>query len=130
MLPKKINHTQNHLFKIRLSDLINPNEPLLVLGKKIDWDYFEQEFNPLYKKNGAGCPPNPIRLMVGLLLIQHMKNLSDTEVVKQFVQGVYIQAFCGYDYMQWKAPIDPSSLTRFRNRLGEKGASKILKMKA
>jgi IS5 family transposase len=128
MLPKKTNHTQGDLFKARLSSLINPNAPLIILAKKIDWGYFEREFAPLYKKNGAGSPPHPIRLMVGLLLIQYLKKLSDVEVVKQFVENVYYQAFCGYDYIPWEAPIDPSSLTRFRNRLGKKGVSKILKM--
>jgi len=128
MCPKKTNHSQEHLFQTRLSDFINNQNPLVLLAKKIDWEFFEQEFKSLYKKDGAGYPPHPIRLMVGLLIIQYMKKLSDGEVVKMFVEGVYVQAFCGYDYMQWEAPIDSSSLVRFRKRLGEEGVTKILKM--
>ncbi|WP_422389243.1 transposase [Cardinium endosymbiont of Tipula unca] len=37
----------------------------------------------------------------------------------------YWQYFCGYEYFQWKLPCDPSSLTRWRKRLGEEGLNKI-----
>jgi len=64
------------------------------------------------------CPPKPFRLMSGLLLLQHMHSLSDELVVQRWVENPYWQYFCGYDLLQWKMPIDPSSLTRFRNRIG------------
>jgi IS5 family transposase len=38
----------------------------------------------------------------------------------------YHQYFCGYDHFQWQLPIDSSSLTRWRKRIGEKGAERIL----
>jgi IS5 family transposase len=65
--------------------------------------------------------------MVGLVMLQNMFNLSDTAVVKYWVENPYWQFFCGFDYLQWKFPIDPSSLTRFRQRIEEKGVQRIFK---
>ena len=41
---------------------------------------------------------------------------------------IYLQHFCGYDFLQWNFPINPSSLTRFRNRLGLARLEKILSL--
>lgn len=65
-----------------------------------------------------GYPPKPIRLMVGLLMLQHMEGLSDEAVVAEWVENPYWQLFCGYDFLEWEMPINPSSLTRWRKRLG------------
>jgi IS5 family transposase len=64
--------------------------------------------------------------MVGLMLLQHMHGLSDEQLVLQWVQNPYWQYFCGYDYLQWELPSDPSSMTRWRKRLGPDNLEKIL----
>ena len=68
----------------------------------------------------------PVRLMVGLMILQHTFGISDETVVSQWTQNPYWQYFCGYDFLQWEPPIDPSSLTRWRKRLGEDGLQKVL----
>jgi IS5 family transposase len=64
--------------------------------------------------------------MVGLMMLQHMHGWSDEQVVHQWVQNPYWQYFCGYDYLQWELPCDPTSMTRWRNRLGPENLEKIL----
>ncbi len=125
MKAKKTNHSQGELFRSRISSLINLEHGLKILADRIDWTCFEEGFGKCYKE-GAGQPPKPIRLMVGLLMLQHMFKMSDEKVVTCWVENPYWQYFCGYDYLDWKRPINPSSLTRFRQRLGEKGMRKIL----
>jgi IS5 family transposase len=125
MLPKKISSEQTELFQNRLSNLLNPKHPLLQLSQMIPWESFEESFGT-YFKEGPGQPPKPIRLMVGLLMLQHMEGLSDPQVVSKWVENPYWQAFCGYDYLQWEFPADDSSMTRWRKRLGEEGMEKIL----
>jgi len=46
--------------------------------------------------------------------------------VSKWVENPYWQYFCGETYFQHKLPIDPSSLTRWRQRIGEKGSELIL----
>lgn len=125
MKPQKINTAQSDLFKNRLSHQLNPKEPLFILAGQINWACFEETFGTEYT-DGPGQPPKPIRLMVGLMMLQHMHGLSDEQVVAQWVQNPYWQYFCGYDYLQWALPSDPSSLTRWRKRLGQEGLEKIL----
>lgn len=130
MQPQKIDNSQEDLFLPRLSSILNPRHEMLTLEKMVPWDELSAEFSDCYSSNDkkGGCPPKPVRLMIGLLLLQHMHNLSDELVVDRWCENPYWQYFCGYDLLQWKIPIDPSSLTRFRNRVGDKRMGKILSL--
>jgi IS5 family transposase len=80
---------------------------------------FEQEFGKLSAEEGR--PGTPIRLMAGLTCLGHAYQLSDEEVVRRWVENPYYQYFCGEEYFRHKLPIDPSSLSRWRRRIGEQG---------
>jgi transposase, IS5 family len=125
MQPKPIKEQQDQLFKSRLSEQLKPNHELLKLAKKIPWEQLEAEFKPLFSE-GPSRPPLPVRLVVGLMMLQHMFNESDENVVKSWVENPYWQHFCGYDFLQWELPIHPTSLTGWRKRLGPEGMEKIL----
>jgi len=62
------------------------------------------------------------------MILQHMFNFSDEKVVEAWVENPYWQAFCGYDFLQWEFPAHPTSLTRWRNRLGAQGVEKLLQL--
>ena len=127
MRPKTINNSQEDLFKNRLSNQLNPKHELLMLSRMIPWEELESEFGDWSEGNSRyGRPAKPVRLIVGLLLLQHMNNLSDEEVVRAWVENPYWQHFCGYDFIQWDFPVDPSSLTRWRKRLGPEKLEKLL----
>jgi len=125
MKPSKTNHQQSLLLQQRLSDQLNPRHPLVILSQLIDWEDLERELSVHFVEK-EGAPAKPVRLIVGLLMLQHMSNFSDEGAVQQWVESPYWQFFCGYDYLQWSFPINPSSLSRWRKRLGEKGMKKIL----
>lgn len=126
MRPQRINHNQGLLFQTRFSTQLNPSHVLCVLRKLIDWDYYEKEFAGFFVEN-QGAPAMPVQLVVGLLMLQHMNGYSDDDTVDEWVENSYWQYFCGYDYFQWEKPISPSSLSRWRKRLGTDGIEKILK---
>jgi IS5 family transposase len=129
MKPKKINVQQEDLFRSRLSNQINLDHELIKLSEIIPWDELEKECADTFSdKSALGRPATPVRLIVGLLLLQHMHNLSDNKVVRMWIENAYWQYFCGYDYLQWDLPIDPSSLTRWRQRLGAEKLERILSM--
>lgn len=124
MTPKRTNHRQGELFSARLSEQLNPNHSLLIFGKLVDWEELEQAFADHFNEEGA--PAKPVQLVTGIFMLQHMSGLSDEQVVKAWVENPYWQLFCGYDFLQWKFPLHPSSLSRWRKRLGKKGMQKIL----
>lgn len=107
-----------------LSDMLNQNHPLYKLARIIDWKKFEDSFSPLYcQDNGRPC--KPIRLMCGLLILKHLRNLSDEILVEQWSENAYYQYFCGMQEFTPTYPCNASELVHFRNRIGEKGIELI-----
>jgi IS5 family transposase len=127
MRPTKTNTSQELLFQSRLSTQLNPKHPLYVLGQALPWQLVEEHFAPLFN-DIPGCPPKPVRLMVGLFMLAHIEGISDESVVSHWVENPYWQYFCGFDHLQWEMPIDPSSMTRWRKRLGVEGMEWILSL--
>jgi transposase, IS5 family len=127
MKPKKTNHHQGRLFESRLSQILNPEHRLRLLADIVCWDEPEKEFSGNFTDT-KGAPGKPVRLVAGLLMLQHMAGVSDEQAIAIWRENPYWQYFCGYDYFQWDFPINPSSLSRWRKRLGEKGMSKIMEV--
>lgn len=127
MKANKTDNSQGELFRDRLSNQINLRHELIQLSELINWEELEEKFGAIYKDSEkGGQPPKPIRLMVGLVLLQNMHKISDEQAVRQWLENVYWQYFCGYDYLQWEEVVDSSSLTRFRKRIGKDGMEKLL----
>lgn len=110
-----------------LEDTLNQSHPLCKLSNLIDWKMFEDAFRPLYKNKDVGRPAKPIRLMCGLLILKHVRNLSDEAVVEQWSENVYYQYFCGATEFIPGTPCDATELIYFRKRIGEEGIELILK---
>ena len=108
-----------------LEDMLSHQHPLFQLSNKINWECFENAFSPLYC-NTNGRPAHPIRLMCGLLILKHLRNVSDEMVVFQWSENAYYQYFCGGLEFMPKQPCDASELVHFRNRIGEEGMELIL----
>ena len=121
MRPRRPKATPSEdLFRARLSNQLDLKHPLIRLAGLIEWESFETEFGALYHAT-LGRPGKPTRLMVGLSYLKHSYNLSDEQVCERWVENPYWQFFCGFDYLQHRLPIDPSSLTRWRERIGASG---------
>jgi transposase, IS5 family len=109
---------QNDLFKARLDQIVDTDHALAKLGRVIDWRFLEERFGAVYSDK-AGHPPLPTRLMAGLSILKHMHNLSDEDLCARWVENPYYQLFCGEEFFQHKLTFDRSSLTRWRQRMGE-----------
>ena len=116
---------QCELFGARLSELLNPEHPLYVLAGRMDWSQFDAAIEACYAEE-LGRPGVNTRLMVGLLYLKHAFDESDESVVARWVENPYWQFFCGLCYMQHELPIDPSSLSRWRKRVGAERLEKLL----
>jgi len=122
-LPQK---SSEDLFRSRLDNQINMRHPLVQLTSLIDWEALEVSFSG-YFPSERGRPALPSRLVAGLLYLQHAFDQSDEQVVANWVENPYWQYFTGEIYLQTEAPVDPSSLTRWRQRLGQEGVERLLK---
>jgi transposase, IS5 family len=116
---------QKDLFRPALDRIINMGHPLVRLGQQIDWGFLERRLGEVYRSHD-GHPPLPIRLVAGLLILKHMHSLSDEQLCARWVENPYFQQFCGEEVFQHEAPFDRSSLTRWRQRLGEERLAALL----
>src|SRR5450432_127443 len=117
---------RRELFQIDLEQLIDMSHALVRLGDVIDWHSLEQSLGSTYHPS-HGAPGISTRLMVALHYLKYQHDLSDEDVVALWVENPYWQHFSGMRHFQHRMPIDPSSMTRWRKRLGEAGAEQMLR---
>jgi transposase, IS5 family len=109
---------EQDLFRSRLDQIINMEHELVKLAKAISWRFIEERCGEVYS-DGPGMPPLPTRLMAGLAILKHTFNLSDEELCARWVENPYFQYLCGEEFFRHTLPFDRSSMTRWRQRMGE-----------
>src|SRR6266536_928118 len=126
MRPKERRETgQRDLFRARLDQIIDLNQALVKLARAIDWRFLETHFGAMYTDK-PGQPPLPTRLMAGLAILKHMHDLSDEVLCDRWIENPYCQYFCGEEFFQHRLVFDRSSLTRWRQRMGEEKLQALL----
>jgi IS5 family transposase len=116
---------EQDLFRSRLDQIINMKHELVRLAQVIDWPVLEARFGSVYS-DGPGMPPLPTRLMAGLAILKHTFDLSDEEVCARWVENPYVQYLCGEAFFCHELPFDRSSMTRWRQRMGEERIAALL----
>jgi IS5 family transposase len=116
---------QGDLLRSRLDQIIDLNHPLVALAGKVDWAFLERTFGEAYT-DGPGQPPLPTRLMAGLTILKYTHDLSDEVLCERWVENPYYQFLCGEEFFQHKLVLDRSSLTRWRQRMGEEKIKALL----
>jgi transposase, IS5 family len=116
---------EQDLFRSRLDQVINMDHALVKLARTIDWGFLEEKFGAVYA-DGSGRPPLPTRLMAGLAILKHTYNLSDEMVCELWIENPYYQYFCGEEFFQHRLPLDRSSMTNWRHRMGEERLQALL----
>jgi transposase, IS5 family len=125
MKPKPIAAGQFELFQANFNQILNLDHQLYQLASAISWDRFDTEFASCYSED-MGRPGNAIRLMVGLHYLKHAFNESDESVVARWVENPYWQYFCGFEYLQHECPIHPTSMVKWRQRVGAEKLEALL----
>ena len=125
MKPRKPPAEQDDLLRARLVEMIDMRHELVKLAALIDWEVFEREWSGFFPSH-TGRPATSPRLVAGLCYLQHAFALSDEAVVARWSENPYWQHFCGETFFQHRLPLDPSSMTRWRQRIGEEGVEWML----
>ena len=100
--------------------------PLARLAREIDWEFIECRFGSSYGMTGPGHPALPPRLVAGLLILKHLHDLSDEALCARWLENPYYQYLCGEQVFRHELPFDRSSLTRWRQRLGDERLTALL----
>ena len=117
MKPKTTSTNQFALFQANFKQILNPEHSLYLLANAIDWPDFDAHLADCYSED-MGRPGNAIRLMVGLHYLKHAFDESDESVIERWLENPYWQYFCGFDHMQHQCPIHPTSMVKWRQRVG------------
>src|ERR1700742_2515013 len=126
MRPRERSETgEQDLFRSRLDQIIDMKHPLVTLGRTVNWGFLEERFGEVYTDD-PGRPPLSTRLMAGLAILKHTFDLSDEVLCERWVENPYYQFFCGEEFFQHRLVFDRSSLTRWRQRMGEERLQALL----
>jgi transposase, IS5 family len=111
---------------MQLANQLNLQHPLVKLAQAIDWESLNGQLKVAARAEG-GRPALPVRLMVGLHYLKALYDESDESVVRKWVENPYWQYFCGETEFQHECPCHPTSLVKWRKRLGSEGMEHLLK---
>jgi Transposase domain (DUF772) len=78
-----------------------------------------QDFCPCYALQTGSRLSEKSQLMVGLAILKQMHDLSDEVLCERWIENPYYQLFCGEEFFQHALVFDRSSMTRWRQRMGE-----------
>lgn len=105
-------------FQTPFSQHLNKNNRWVKLAGCIPWDKLA---NVYYKKMNQdfGAPSLSARMVIGAVIIKHMLNIDDREVVAQIQENMYLQYFVGLSSFTTQEPFDASLMVSIRYRLGQ-----------
>src|SRR5438270_1574667 len=117
-MAKPRDNRQKDLLRPALEAIIDLGHPLVRLAREIDWHFLDGRFASVCAA-GAGQPGLPTRLVAGLFILKHMHDVSDEVLCARWLENPYYQFFCGELSFCHHLPFDRSSMTHWRQRLGE-----------
>jgi hypothetical protein len=103
-------------FETPFEQKLDPGNRWVQLAAAIPWDKIVGKYDKIFKSK-EGRRPISGRIILGSVIIKHLGNLSDREVVAQIQENMYLQYFLGYSSFTTEAPFSPSLFVEIRERL-------------
>ncbi len=126
MKPKEpVKTGQQDMFRARLDQILDRSHEKVVLAGRIDWDFIADRCGLAYSDR-PGHPALSTRLMAGLHILKYADDLSDEEICARWLENPYYQFFCGEEFFRHELPFDRSSMTRWRQRMGDEACQALL----
>ena len=101
--------------------LTNPTHELILLRRLIPWQPIIERLVPFYNPQ-KGRTGHSLRLLVATSLLARLRQLSDRKVIEHIQENRYMQYFCNVPDPDLRTFMNPSTLCRFRKRIGQDGA--------
>ena len=111
---------QLELFNASLpfEDKLDRNNRWVRLAHTLNWSEWERDYAKLFAADGR--PGLRARFVLGALILKHQYQTSDEEILQTILESPYLQYFIGLPRFTTTMPFEASSLSRVRERLGEK----------
>ena len=100
--------------------LANPTHDLIILRHIIPWQPIIERLVPFYNPHN-GRPGHSLRLLVATSILARLRQLSDRKVIEAIQENRYMQYFCNVPDHRLMTFVNPSTLCRWRQRLGTEG---------
>jgi transposase, IS5 family len=102
--------------------LSHPTHDLIILRRIIPWQSIIDGLVPFYnlKQGRTGCA---LRTLSAVSFLARLRQLSDRNVIEQIQENRYMQYFCNVPDQGLRTFMNPSTLCRFRKRVGQDGIS-------
>ena len=106
------------------ANITNRIHPLVILRLIIPWEAIVKRLSRYYH-DSQGPVGKSLRMMVALLIVAKWYGLSDRGVVEQVKENRYMQYVCNVPDAELQTFLHPTSLVKFRQRVGEAGIAII-----
>ena len=100
--------------------LANPTHELIILRHIIPWQPIIERLVPFYNPH-KGRPGHSLRILVATSILARLRHLSDRKVIAAIQENRYMQYFCNVPEDRLMTFVNPSTLCRWRQRLGKEG---------
>jgi len=112
-------------FALPFEGTLDPNNRWVRLAEEIPWDELATVYHRSLKSPTMGPPALPARVVIGALIIKHIKKLSDEDVIEDIRENPYDQYFLGYSGYEYRTVFVPSLFVEIRKRLGMEALQQI-----
>jgi hypothetical protein len=112
-------------FALPFEGTLDPNNRWVRLAEEIPWDELATIYHRSLKSTKMGPPALPARVVIGALIIKHIKKLPDEEVIEDIRENPYYQYFLGYSGFANRTVFVPSLFVEIRKRLGKEALQQI-----
>jgi len=104
--------------------LSHPTHDLIILRQLIPWPSIMDGLVPFYnlKQGRTGCALRPLS---AVSILARRRQLSDRKIIEHIQENRYMQYVCNVPDPDLRTFMNPSTLCRFRKRLGIEGISHI-----
>ena len=111
-------------FETTFSQKLSAKNRWVILAQIIPWDKLADVY---YRKmrSKLGPPTLDARMVIGAVIIKHLLNIDDREVVQQISENMYLQYFVGLSGFQKEPPFDASLMVSIRKRLGKEAMDEL-----
>ena len=104
--------------------LSHPTHDLIILRRLIPWQPIIDGLVPFYnlQQGRTGCA---LRTLSAVSILSRLRQFSDRQVIENIQENRYMQYFCNVADPDLRTFMHPSTLCRFRKRVGQDGISLI-----